>query len=397
LVAIGGVAFAITMVLLQLGFLQAVRITATDMYEHLDFDIVLVPRTYDQFYASGVFPRERLQQALGVAGVTGAAPLYARFALWRCPPFPVDRPLDKDDDAAEPNAIERFLRGDELPRPLKRRQLMLLGIDVANHPFRGAIHEAIERARPELTQANRVLLDEMSNLDFGWPLVGKFDDWELEQTRVKIVGGFPLLRGFAADGFVICSDVNFATAFEVPTIGFLQFGFLKVAESGNLQTVTETVRRLNDNLPPDVMALSRKEILERESNHWVGQTSTGQLFAFGVLVAMIVAAVVVYQVLSNDVRDHLAEYATLKAMGHGNLFLSGVVLQQAVIYAGSAYSLAVGIAILAYFGTERLAGIPMEMTLANLGLTLLMAVSVALISALFTLKRVWQADPAELF
>ena len=68
--------------------------------------------------------------------------------------------------------------------------------------------------------------------------------------------------------------------------------------------------------------LSREAILAREIDHWVNQTSTGQLFAFGVLVAMIVAAVVVYQVLSNDVREHLPEYATLKAMGYSPARLS---------------------------------------------------------------------------
>ena len=89
------------------------------------------------------------------------------------------------------------------------------------------------------------------------------------------------------------------------------------------------------------MPYSRAEILRRETDHWVGQTATGKLFAFGVLVATIVASAVIYQVLSNDVRDHLAEYATLKAMGHTNAYLAGVVIRQALIYAGAAYLIAV--------------------------------------------------------
>ena len=71
-VAIGGVAFAITMVLLQLGFYEAVKITATNLYEQLDFDIVLLAPTYDQFYAPGEFPRERLRQARSLEGVVAA-------------------------------------------------------------------------------------------------------------------------------------------------------------------------------------------------------------------------------------------------------------------------------------------------------------------------------------
>ena len=83
------------------------------------------------------------------------------------------------------------------------------------------------------------------------------------------------------------------------------------------------MRQLETLLPPDAEPYTRQEILDREIDHWVNQTSTGQLFSFGVLVAMIVATVVVYQVLSNDVREHLAEYATLKAMGYSQLRLRG--------------------------------------------------------------------------
>ena len=88
LAAIAGVAFSLTMVLLQLGFLEAVRITAANNYEQLDFDIVLLSPRYEQFYAAGLFPLERLVQARSVEGVLSAAPMYATFNLWRCPAYP---------------------------------------------------------------------------------------------------------------------------------------------------------------------------------------------------------------------------------------------------------------------------------------------------------------------
>ena len=42
LVAIAGVAFAVVLVLMQLGFLNSVRLTATEVYDQLNFDVVLV-------------------------------------------------------------------------------------------------------------------------------------------------------------------------------------------------------------------------------------------------------------------------------------------------------------------------------------------------------------------
>jgi putative ABC transport system permease protein len=395
--AVAGVAFAITMVLLQLGFYGAVEITATHVYEQLEFDVVLLAATYDQFFAPGEFPMERLRQARSVRSVVGAAPLYATFNLWRCPPYPPDDPeVASDDERPEPGPLQRWLAGNRLPRPIKRRELLVIGVALENDPFHGPIRWSIDAARPRLQQPRCVLLDDLSNLDFGWPLVGRFDGWEMGRTSVRVVGGFPMLRGFAADGVAICDDVNFARLCERPTTERVQFGFLTLKDH-DAPTVEAACRALRETLPPDVVSYSRAEILRRESEHWVGQTATGKLFAFGVLVAMFVACAVIYQVLSNDVRDHLAEYATLKAMGHSNVFLARVVIQQALIYAGAAYVIAVVLSFGLYRATEALAGIPMRLTMHILGLTLFVTAAIGLASAVFTVGKVWRADPAELF
>src|SRR5262249_7392765 len=153
-----------------------------------------------------------------------------------------------------------------------------------------------------------------------------------------------------------------------PRTGPVNFGLLKVRRGA----VEATIRELNRHLPRDVMALSRDELLRIEEDYWVGQTATGKIFAFGVMVTMVVAAVVVYQVLSNDVRDHLPEYATLKAMGHSSFYLSRVVLAQGAIYALAAYLPAVVLGAVLYRVTEALAHIPMILTRANLAIVLLL-------------------------
>jgi putative ABC transport system permease protein len=397
LAAIAGVAFAVTMVLLQLGFYEAVRITAVDVYGQLDFDIVLVASAYDHFYAPGEFPLERLRQARSFETIRGAAPLYTTFNLWRCPPFPLDDPVAALDDARpEAGAVVKLLLGDRLPRPLKRRELLVVGVNLDENPFHGPIRRAIEDAKPALKASGRVLLNELSNLDFGWPLVGRYEEWELGRTAVRIVGGFSMLRGFAADGAVICSDENFARLCDRPSTEQVQLGLLSLVRRDRA-TVDQTVRALQAALPPDVIPLSRDEILRRESDHWVGQTATGKLFGFGVLVATIVASAVIYQVLSNDVRDHLAEYATLKAMGHSNAYLTRVVGMQALLYAGVAYVIAIALAVVLYWATEAMAGIPMHLTWRILGLTLLLAALMGLASGAIAVNKVWRANPADLF
>jgi hypothetical protein len=48
-------------------------------------------------------------------------------------------------------------------------------------------------------------------------------------------------------------------------------------------------------------------------------------------MGFVVGAIIVYQILFADVSEHLNEYATLRAIGYRNRFVSGIVLQQAVI------------------------------------------------------------------
>jgi putative ABC transport system permease protein len=391
LAAVAGVGFVVTMVLLQLGFLEAVRATATSLYEQLDFDVALVSPRYEQLYDAGTFPAGRLRQAEGLETVIDARPLYAVFAMWRCPPSPLDPTTCRPQPPGDAPPAASAHQGN--PRPVLRRELLAIGFDPDRSPFREPIRGRLAAARSWLKLDGRVLLNELSHPDFGWWAWPAFDGWELGRSAVEVGGGFPLQRGFGADGAVLLTDLNYLRLCAPPTARGVSLGLLRV-RSG---TAGETARRLNGVLPPDTVALTRDALDRREQEFWVNQTSTGKIFASGVLVAMAVAAVVIYQVLSNDVRSHLPEYATLKAMGYTNGYLARVVVLQALIYVLVAFGPAVALAYVAYRVTEAMASIPMRMTAPNLGLALGLAVVVSLASALLTVGRLRTADPAELY
>lgn len=382
LAAVAGVAFVATMVLLQLGFLGAVRDTATSLYDRLDFDVALVSPRYEQLYESGTVPLERLRQARGVAGVDDATPFYVMFAMWRCPPSPLD-----GDKAAEASGRDR---------PVRRRELLAMGVDLDADPFLGETRGRVAAARDTLRLDGRVLLNDESQADFGrwaWP---EFKDWEMNGHSVQVVGGFPIPRGFGADGSVVLSDLNFRKLCAPPGYSGTSLGLLRIKGRG-AGPVDETVKALNALLPADTLALSRAQLIAREQNFWVNQTSTGKIFASGVLVAAAVAAVVVYQVLSNDVRSRLREYATLKAMGYTDGFLSRVVITQALVYAVGAFGPAFVLSYTAYRVTELMADVAMRLTPTNLALTFFLTAVVSLLSALLTVGKLRDADPADLF
>jgi putative ABC transport system permease protein len=393
LLAIAGVTFSITLVLLQLGFLEAVRITATTVFDQLDFDVILVSPQYEQFFGPGAFPRRRLKEAESVPGVSGARPLYAGMAFWRCPPFPVESTVGAEPAIEKLGVLKRWWLGNRRPRPLQLRELLVLGVDPEHNPFHDPIKSQVEAAVPRLRSRDRLLLNAWSSPDFGPQSRAEFSGWELNGRAVEVVGEFTLQRSFGADAAVLTSDENFARAFQMPGVGQVNFGLLTVPPP----QVDEVVRQLAERLPPDVRALSRADLVAMEEDYWVRQTATGKIFAYGVVITILVAAVVIYQVLATDIRDHITEYATLKAMGHTNGFLSRVVVTQAIIYALAAYLPAVLIGAGLYRATEALANIPMRLTPANLLLVLALTLGASLVSAFLTLNKVRAAEPAELF
>src|SRR5690606_20997798 len=76
---------------------------------------------------------------------------------------------------------------------------------------------------------------------------------------------------------------------------------------------------------------SYADAAQEELRYQQTQRPTGVIFGFGVLIGVLVGLVIVYQVLSADVADHLREYATFKAMGYGQGFFLGVVVEEAII------------------------------------------------------------------
>src|SRR5690606_37684561 len=140
-----------------------------------------------------------------------------------------------------------------------------------------------------LKSQNRILMNELSNPEFGWHRRDDYTDWELGLQSVAIVGGFPLLRSFGADAAVLCSDWNFSTLCRWD-LEKVCIGLVKVDQA----SAEEVAALLNDRLPDDVVAMTRGDLEAREQTHWVRHTATGEIFGFGVLVSMVVAGVVIF-------------------------------------------------------------------------------------------------------
>src|SRR4029078_11475092 len=84
-VALAGVGFAVILIFMQLGFLGAVRKTATQIYDPLDFDLMLRSPAYLHLTEPRSFPRDRLLQAASLPEVAKARTFYLGLSEWQAP------------------------------------------------------------------------------------------------------------------------------------------------------------------------------------------------------------------------------------------------------------------------------------------------------------------------
>jgi putative ABC transport system permease protein len=124
---------------------------------------------------------------------------------------------------------------------------------------------------------------------------------------------------------------------------------------------------------------------------------TGIIFGFGVLIGVLVGLVIVYQVLSTDVADHLREYATFKAMGYGPPFFLGIIFEEALILGvlGFVPGLVVGSSILMLMG--QITSLPLSMTASMIIIVFTGTIVFSALSGAIATRRLNAADPADLF
>ena len=90
----------------------------------------------------------------------------------------------------------------------------------------------------------------------------------------------------------------------------------------------------------DVEVLTPAEFRERSRTFWLFGTGAGAALFAGALLGVIVGTVVVAQTLYASTKEHLNEFATLRAIGSSRQYIYKVIIWQAVLSAVIGFSLA---------------------------------------------------------
>jgi len=365
LVAVAGIAFAVLLIMMQLGFRAALFESTLRFHERFQYDIALFSPDSVFIVRPAAFSIRRLYQAHGHAAVADVSPVYIFPAVWK-------NPWGTD-----------------------RRAIQSMGVDPTKDQFDTP---GFSEGLGLLRQQDVVLFDAASRPEFG-DVRARFDaggpiTTEINNRTVKVVGLVEIGPSFGIDGTVMTSIDNWLRLFPDRPRDEIQLGLIRLKPGADPVAVRDELRAT---LPKDIEVLTKQDFIDRERAYWNGATPIGFVFAFGAIMGLVVGMIIVYQILFADVSEHLNEYATLRAIGYRNAFVSGIVMQQAAILAVLGFVPGAAAAAYLYKVAAGATRLPLHMTVDR-GLTVFgLMLLVCAASGFLALRKVRKLDPAEVF
>lgn len=357
IITISGVAFAVTLVLVQVGLFLGLLKNATITIDRLGADLWVTSKNTPNVDFAHAFPESWAQRVRSVPGVARADNLIVTFMDLTLP--------NGAQDATLVYALENY--------------------EAWQFPWR-----VDEGNITDLRRGNYVFLDASAIRRFGPFSVGEYR--EVLGTRLKIIGRTEEARSFTTTPI---SFMDYRLAQRLMPVGNHDqstYILVKLAPGANLEQVrAEIARRLPYN---DVYTSA--EWAARSRDYWIRSTGIGFNMAMTVFLGCLVGIVVVAQTLYTSTMEHLREFGTVKAIGGSNRVIYGILARQAVIsalvgfVAGIAPTLAVR-SLVTHVGIELF--IPAAFIAVVFVGTLVMCLAAAMIS----FRKVAGIDPALVF
>ncbi|MHB0954271.1 MAG: FtsX-like permease family protein [Allorhizobium sp.] len=362
--ALAGVAFANVLVFVQLGIMNSMGAATLRPYAFFQADIMISANDASTLTDGGNVARQWLLQAMGDPDVSAGMGLLIANVPW---------------DRGEKDISLTTFGVD----PVKKD---FLAADIASDLHLLQVQDAaiLDRLARGLTKEEASAIRPQSPLSF-----------ETQGRTVTAYATFAGGGGFGGDGYMLVSDQTFLSLFPTRSSAAPDHILLTLRPGAQSQAVITRLKSLISD--PSLRIRSYEQAAQEDLRYQQTKRPTGIIFGFGVLIGVLVGIVIVYQVLSTDVADHLREYATFKAMGYGPKFFLGIVFEEALVLGimGFIPGLIVGTTILTIMG--KITTLPLGMTPSMATTVFLGTIVFSALSGAIATRRLAAADPADLF
>lgn len=359
IVSLMAVMFAVVIMFMQLGFFNGLNDSQAMVPPLFNADLVLMDHRREHMNRWNDLPANRLAQAAALPEVAAVVPVY--------------------------NGTLAFQQG----AAGQRRRIFVLAFPPDAQALR---LPELETLAPRLRERGTVLFDRKSRPIYGPVEPGR--RIELEGRPYTVAGLFAMGPNFSNDGAVLMGEGTWLEAIGARTGDWPAWGLVRLRPGADVAAVQA---RLRATLPPDTIVLSPEQMRRREVDYTIRAVPIGAIFGIGLVIGFIIGTIICYQILFNEITDHMPQYATLKAMGFSDGFLRRVVLQQALLLSviGFVPGLLGGFALYALL--YEATSIVMFQTLGRAAFIFLLTVLMCVGAGLIAVRKVLRSDPAEVF
>lgn len=350
-----GIVFSVVLVMIQMGLFLGFGKMVTTMIDHAPADIWVLPKGAKCFEDPSLLDPRLRDKVAGVDGVASVVPLVIGFSDWRL-------------DTGEMTPV--FIVGADKDGGLQPWNVM-------------------EGNAQSLSQSGGVAVDRSYFGRLGVNGLGATA--EIRGRHVKVVAITDGIRSFTTTPyiFVDLKSARFYTGTPHDRASSLLVRLKADADRDKtLQAIKAQVGGAE--------VLTSGEFKSRSRSFWLFGTGAGAALFAGALLGVIVGTVIVAQTLYSSTKDHLSEFATLRAMGSSNNYIYNVIIYQALLNAVIGFIVAAAIGWVVVNMTAKSA-LPIVITPWLMGALLALTVVMCVASAIGAIVRVIRIDPATVF
>jgi putative ABC transport system permease protein len=351
-----GIVFSVVLVMIQMGLFLGFGHMVSTMIDHASTDIWVVPKGAKCFEDPSLLDLKLRDRIAATSGVATVIPLVIGFSDWR-------------------------LAGGEMT------PVFIVGTDLRD----GGLQpwNVVEGNVQALAERGAVAVDRSYFERLGASGIGSTAEIRGRRVRVAVITDG--IRSFTTTPYVFV-DLKNARTFTGTPIDRASSLLVRLKDGVDREKVLEDVRAQTG----DAEVLTTDEFRSRSRSFWLFGTGAGAALFAGALLGVIVGTVIVAQTLYSSTKDHLKEFATLRAMGSSNRYIYNVIIYQALLNAVIGFCIAAVIGAVVVQMTAKSA-LPIVIThwliVALFALTIVMCVA----SGIGAIVRVLRIDPATVF
>lgn len=352
-----GILFSIVLVAVQLGLYLGSSEMITANIARSDADLFITTYGAKSFEDGGILLSDRERhQALATPGVESVVPLVVSFAEWRKPSGGSSRVVLVGSDADDRGLVPWSL---------------------------------VEGTLDDIKAPDAIAVDRSYLSELGVSGIG--DTAQAASGRVKIRALTEGIRSFTQSPYAYTTLNRARQLLGVPD-DRSTFLLVKLAPGADIAKVrTDLASRLES---ADV--LTKDEFESRSLLQWLFRTGAGLALIGGAILGSLVGTVIVAQTLYSSTKDHIHEFATLRALGSSKSYIHKVILAQAGLSAVMGYVLGMTIALIVLYASRN-SSLPLVMTPGLAFWLFALTLFMCSISALSAIVKVTKIDPATVF